>query len=115
MAYYDKGLYFNETITEYEHEKKMVLDIKTDPNKIPPTVMDEHILIGGRHVDILQDVYTLEQLPNGNYLLKLSSHFFINTPFNWYAAIWADYLMSDILDAELQLIQSRATSFPSSQ
>lgn len=114
IAYYDKGLYFHETITEYEHEKKMVLDIKTDPNKIPPAVMDEHILIGGRHVDILQDVYTLEQLPNGNCLLKLSSHFFINTPFNWYAAIWADYLMSDILDAELQLIQSRATSFPAS-
>lgn len=110
IAIYEKGLYFNETITAYESEKKMVLDIKTDPNKIPPTVMDEHILIGGKHVDILQDVYTLEQLPNGNCILKLSSHFFINTPFNWYAAIWAKYLMSDILSGELELIKERTES-----
>jgi hypothetical protein len=108
IATYEKGLHFDETITEYKQEKRIVLDIKTDPNKIPPTVMDEHILIGGKHVDILQDVYTLEPLSNGNCVLKLSSHFFINTPFNWYAAIWAKYLMSDILSAELELIQSRA-------
>lgn len=110
VAYYDKGLYFNETITEYENEKLMVLDIKTDPHKIPPTVMDEHILIGGKHVDILEDVYSLEKLSNGNCRLKLSSHFFINTPFNWYAGIWAKHLMNDILVSELNLIKERAIS-----
>lgn len=111
MAYYDKGLFFDETITEYEIEKRLVLDIKTDPKNIPPTVMDEHILIGGKHVDILQDIYTLEPLPNGNCLLKLSSRFFINTPFNWYAAVWAKYLMSDILNGELELIKGRVAGY----
>ncbi|GAB2807480.1 SRPBCC family protein [Ferruginibacter profundus] len=108
MAYYEKGLYFTETIRKCEPEKLLVLDIKTDPLKIPPTVMDEHIVIGGKHVDILQDVYTLEQLPDGSSRLSLSSRFFINTPFNWYAGIWADYLMSDILHEELNLIKARA-------
>ena len=115
IAYYEKGLYFDETITKYENEKLMVLDIKTDPTKIPPSVMDEHILIGGKYLDILQDEYKLETLPNGNCLLTLSSHFFINTPFNWYATIWADFLMSDILTEELNLINAKATGFNDQQ
>lgn len=107
-AVYENGLYFDETIAQYEHGKLLVLDIKTDPTKIPPTVMDEHILIGGKHVDILQDVYTLEKLENGNTRLTLTSHFWINTPFNWYSGIWSEWLMSDILSGELELIKSRS-------
>jgi hypothetical protein len=109
MAIYEKGLYFEETISAYEHERLMVLDIKTDPNNIPPTVMDEHIVIGGKHVDILQDTYKLEALPDGRSRLSLSSKFYINTPFNWYAGIWSYYLMSDILQCELDLVKERAT------
>jgi hypothetical protein len=109
-AKYEKGLVFDEIITQYEPEKRLVLDINTDPSKIPPTGMDEHILIGGEHLDILEDVYTLEALPDGTTRISLSSHFFIRTPFNWYASIWANYLMKDILENELKIIQKRATT-----
>lgn len=108
FAVYEKGLYFKETISEYIAQKRMVLDIKTDPDNIPPTVMDEHILIGGKHLDILKDVYSLEQLPNGHCRLSLTSRFRINTPFNWYSGLWADYLMSDVLSGELRLVKARA-------
>lgn len=108
-ALYEKGLYFDETITGYIPLKQMVLDIKTDPSQIPPNVMDEHILIGGKHVDILQDTYSLETLSSGRCRLTLSSHFYINTPFNWYAGIWANYLMKDILQEELNQIMARAS------
>jgi hypothetical protein len=110
-AFYEKGLYFDEIISKCEPEKLLTLDIKTDPKNIPPEVMDEHILIGGKHVDILQDNYTLEQLPDGSTRLSLTSHFFINTPLNWYAGIWAGYLMSDILSEELNIIKTRAVKF----
>jgi hypothetical protein len=109
-AVYEKGLYFDETIVAMEPEKRLVLDIKTDPYNIPPTVMDEHILIGGKHVDILQDIYTIERLSDSTCRLNLSSRFFINTPINWYAGIWAKYLMSDILESEIELIKERATA-----
>ena len=108
VATYEKGLIFEEIITKYEPEKLLVLDINTDPTKIPPTVMDEHIVIGGKHLDILEDVYTLQVLPDGKTRLTLSSHFFINTPFNWYSGIWAKYMMRDILENELNIIQKRA-------
>ncbi len=109
-AIYENGLYFDETISKFESEKLLVLDIKTDPNNIPPTVMDEHIVIGGKHVDILQDIYKLEKLSDTSCRLTLSSRFYINTPFNWYASIWAKYLMADILQSEINLINERATS-----
>jgi len=109
-AIYENGLYFDETISKFENEKLLVLDIKTDPNKIPPTVMDEHIVIGGKHVDILQDIYKLEKLSDTSCRLTLSSRFYINTPFNWYASIWAKYLMADILQSEINLINERATN-----
>jgi hypothetical protein len=108
IARYEKGLYFEETIADYDPEKLLVLDIKTDPKKIPPTVMDEHILIGGRHVDILQDAYKIESLPEGKCRLTLTSNFSINTPFNWYAGIWASGLMADILHQQLDLIKDKA-------
>jgi hypothetical protein len=107
-AIYEKGLYFEETISKIENEKLLELSIKTDPKKIPPTVMDEHIIIGGKHVDILQDNYQLEKLSDSSCRLTLSSRFYINTPFNWYASIWASYLMSDILKSEINLIKERA-------
>jgi hypothetical protein len=109
-AIYENGLYFDETISKYENEQLLVLDIKTDPGKIPPTVMDEHIVIGGKHVDILQDIYKLEKLSDTSCRLTLSSRFYINTPFNWYAGIWAKYLMADILQTEINLINRRAAN-----
>jgi uncharacterized protein YndB with AHSA1/START domain len=109
FAVYEKGLYFKETISEYVPNRRMVLDIKTDPDNIPPTVMDEHILIGGKHLDILKDEYNIEALPDGSSRLSLSSRFRINTPLNWYSGLWADYLMADILVGELELVKARTT------
>lgn len=108
-ATYERGLYFDETITQFEREKLLVLDVKTNPKNIPPTVMDEHILIGGKHLDILQDTYTFEKVSDSSCKVTLSSHFYINTPINWYAGLWAKYMMKDILQEEINLIKNRAT------
>lgn len=108
MAYYEKGLYFKETVTNYQPERLLVLRVDANPSATPSAVMDEHILIGGKHLDILEDVYELRTLSGGRTRLALSSRFYINTPFNWYAGIWAHYLMTDILEGELNLIAEPA-------
>ena len=110
IAYYSKGLFFEETITDLIKEKKLVLEITTYPKKIPPTVMDEHILIGGEHLDILEDVYQLEPLKNGKIKVSLSSEFYINTPFNWYSKLWAKMLMTDMLNQQLKRIKRQSTT-----
>jgi len=107
MAYYEKGLYFEETITELIPFEKLVLKIDVDPSKIPATVLDEHIVIGGKHVDVIEDIYTLKENADGTTLLTLSNQYVINTPFNWYAGIWARYLMKDLLKGELNMMKVR--------
>jgi hypothetical protein len=81
-AYYEHGLYFDECIAIIKPERLLLLNIETNPGNVPPNVMDEHILIGGKHVDIIQDSYSLRPLPSGRCQLSLSSRFYINTPFN---------------------------------
>jgi hypothetical protein len=102
LATYEKGLVFMETIRKIEPGRLMVVEIKTDPSKISKAIMDEHIVIGGKHIQLQEDDYQLTPLPNGRTLLSLSSHFSINTPFNWYAGLWAKLLMSDVLKEELK-------------
>jgi hypothetical protein len=105
LATYQKGLTFMETIEKMEPCRLLALKIQTDPSKISKAIMDEHIVIGGKHIKMLQDEYTLEELPNGGTRLSLASRFCINTPFNWYAGLWSDLFMSDILKDELTTIQ----------
>lgn len=107
-AIYEKGLFFDEVIEEIVPFKKLRLKVITQPDKVPPTVMDEHILIGGKYVDILEDQYEVKEVGHNKYEVSLSSHFFINTPFNWYAGIWSKFLMRDVLSKELARIKSRA-------
>jgi uncharacterized protein YndB with AHSA1/START domain len=110
VAYYEKGLYFEETVASYQPARQLVLRVNANPSAVPPAVMDEHILIGGKHLDILEDTYQLTPLAGGRTRLRLASRFAINTPFNWYAEIWAHYLMADILDGELAGLQARAAA-----
>lgn len=108
-AYYERGLYFEETITQYEPEKLLKVAIKADPGHVPPTVLDEHIVIGGRHFKALEDTYQLTPLPNGQCRLQLSGRILINTPFNWYAGLWAKWGLSDLFQHILYRIETRAT------
>ncbi|MCI1187061.1 hypothetical protein MON38_06490 [Hymenobacter sp. DH14] len=108
ISYYEKGLHFQEKIVRLEKERLLVFSVNTAPGQFPPTVMDEHVLIGGKHLDILDDTYQFQTLADGSTRVTLSSRFYINTPFNWYARIWANYLMSDILQGELYSVRARA-------
>ncbi|MBS1663750.1 MAG: hypothetical protein JST68_22085 [Bacteroidetes bacterium] len=106
IAAYEKGLTFVETISRIEPARSLEVSITTDPAQISKAIMDEHIVIGGEHIQMQGDTYTLQPLPGGKTRLSLVSHFSINTPFNWYARIWANWLMSDVLQEELQSLNA---------
>ncbi|MCU0405305.1 MAG: hypothetical protein MUE99_12245, partial [Chitinophagaceae bacterium] len=73
-AIFTNGLVFHETVTDYEHEKKMVFSIKAYPHEIPSTALDEHVVIGGKFFDVLRGTYELERLNDKTYRLHLYSH-----------------------------------------
>jgi hypothetical protein len=109
-AIFERGLVFHETVTEYEPLRQMAFSIKADPDEIPPTAMDEHVVVGGKYFDVLDGRYSLEALENGEYRLHLSSRFVVSTSFNFYAGWWARWIMSDIQENILQVIKRRSES-----
>jgi len=108
-AAYEKGLTFDETICRLEPARRLEVTITNDPAKISKAVMDEHIVIGGEHIRMQGDRYALEPIPGGKTRLSLVSRFSINTPFNWYAGLWAKWLMSDVIREELNSVRQQCT------
>ncbi len=86
----------------------MRFSIKANPYDIPSATLDEHVVIGGKFFDVLNGTYKLEQLSDSTCRLHLYSHFKLTTTFNWYATVWAGWIMDDIQDNILQVIRRRA-------
>ncbi|OOV18265.1 hypothetical protein [Flavobacterium sp. LM4] len=107
-AIFEKGLVFNETVTEYKDLKLMKFRIKANTFEIPSTTLDEHILIGGEYFDMLDGTYELEKIANNQYKLILYSNFSMKTTFNSYAGIWGKWVMKDIQNNILKVIKERS-------
>ena len=82
IARFDRGLFFTETVTELVPLKTLAFDIETDPASIPPSALDEHVLVGGNYFDVLEGRYELVQLSKDSVRLDLSSRFRLSTNFN---------------------------------
>jgi hypothetical protein len=109
-AIFDRGLIFDERVIAYQPYKLMVFTIHANPFQIPSTTMDRHILVGGEFFDVLNGTYQLEPLGNNNYKLRLYSNFKLHTTFNFYADIWAGWIMKDIQQNILKVIKQRSES-----
>jgi hypothetical protein len=108
QAIFSKGLVFKEVVLEYADQKKMHFSITANPHDIPSTTMDKHVVIGGDYFDVLDGTYELEQLSDSVYRLHLYSHFTLKTTFNFYASWWAGWIMKDIQNNILRVIQTRS-------
>jgi len=106
-AVFTRGLVFDEVVADYEDKKKMHFSIQANTYSIPSTTMDKHILIGGEYFDVTDGTYVLQQLNHNTFRLHLYSHFTITTTFNFYAALWAGWIMKDIQNNILQVIKHR--------
>jgi hypothetical protein len=107
-AIFEKGLIFNETVTNYEDQKLMAFRIKANTYEIPSTTLDEHILIGGEYFDMLNGTYELKKIGDKKFELILYSNFSMKTTFNLYAGIWGDWIMKDIQNNILRVIKARS-------
>lgn len=107
QAIFSKSLIFKEVVLEYIDQKKMHFSITANPHDIPSTTMDKHVVIGGDYFDVLDGTYELQRLNDSVYRLSLYSHFTLRTTFNFYASWWAGWIMKDIQNNILQVIQTR--------
>ena len=107
-AIFARGLFFTETVTEVEDEKVLAFDIEADPNSIPPTALDEHVLVGGQFFDVLEGRYEIEKISGSQVRLHLTSKFRLSTGFNFYSGLWSKLIMSDIQKNILRIIKDRS-------
>ena len=106
-ASFKGNVLFTETIDAWEDGRKVSFSIVPNTAEIPPTTMDEHMIVGGKYFNVLRGTYEIEDLGNGRCLLKLSSNHVATTDFNLYAGLWGRVLMGDIQDRILKVIKAR--------
>lgn len=106
-ARFERGLYFTETVTVWENEKKIGFIIQSHPESTPIKTLDTHVVPGGEYFDALYGEYEIVPVNENQIKLKLLSQYRLSTKFNFYAAIWSDFLMRDIQSNILRVIKSR--------
>jgi len=106
-ASFEGNVLFTETIDTWEEGRKVSFSIVPNTAEIPPTTMDEHMIVGGKYFNVLRGTYEIEELGGGRCLLKLSSHHVATTDLNLYADLWGRVLMNDIQYRILKVIRAR--------
>ncbi len=107
LATFERDVSFFEVVTEFEPRRKLSFTIEADPEFIPHTAFDQHIIVGGRFYDVLDGSYTIEETETGCKLILTSNHR-LSTPFNRYAGLWSKWTMNQIQGSILTVIKNRA-------
>lgn len=110
QASFERGLVFTETVDRWEPQQLLSFAIAVAPDSVPPTTLDEHVVVGGRYFDVLRGTYEIQKLSDTKTVLKLASEFRVSTRFNFYSGIWATLLMRDIQNTILQVLKTRCES-----
>lgn len=106
-ATFEKGVFFIETVDDWDPQHHLGFSIRAQTASIPKTTLDEHVTVGGQYFDVLHGDYELEPLPNGVTRLHLQSLHRVSTDLNWYAHLWTDSIMRDLQVRILQVIRDR--------
>ena len=111
QASFTGNLTFTETVNQWELNKDLRFSIRANTESIPPTTLDEHLVIGGQFFDVLDGEYSLEPRPDG-VMLHLISRERLSTHVNPYAGVWTDAVMRAIQKQILVVIRNRCEARP---
>lgn len=108
IATFERGVSFFEQVTEWNEPEKLSFSIHADPDFIPKTAFDQHIIVGGRFYDVLDGTYQIEPTSASSCRLHLTSNHRLSTRFNAYAGWWSVKIMDQIQGSILEVIRERA-------
>ena len=106
-ASFEGGLVFVETITVWEPDRELAFGIEVDPELVPATTLDEHVVVGGPFFETLNGHYRIKPLEEGGVVLHLESTHRLSTRFNFYSSWWSDLIMRDIQNYILVILKER--------
>lgn len=104
---WQRGVKFEEEITSWEPNTHIAWRYKFGPDSFPPGSLDDHIVIGGRYFNLETTSYTLSPEGDGTRLtIEVGTS--VTTNFNWYASLWARFLVDDTAKVILQFYKARS-------
>jgi hypothetical protein len=110
QARFEGNVLFTETVSRWEELRTLEFSIRANTEDIPPTTMDEHMIVGGDYFDVLEGRYDIVELEEGRCLLKLRSTHVSITNFNFLTDLWGRAIMGDIQNRILAVIRNRCES-----
>ena len=108
IARFAKGIRFDERITAIDRPHRLAFSIHANTSEIPPTSLDEHAMVGGKYFDVLSGEFELQPLDASHTRLILRSRHRLSTHFNAYAGLWTDWIMRDVQNSLLTVIEKRS-------
>lgn len=81
---WQRGVSFDEQITEWQPNQKVAWTYQFQPDSFPPGSMDDHVMVGGDYFNLVDTSYTLTPHGKGTRLDVLVDYR-VSTHFNWYA------------------------------
>lgn len=105
---WNKGIIFKEEITTWNEGTGFKYNITVDPKSIPPTTLDEHVMIGGKYFDVIEGSYNISSVTSNRSLVTLSCTYRVTTNLNLYSKLWADFILDDFNEMILEVIKKRS-------
>ncbi len=101
------GVAFDEPILDWQENRYIRWRYVFDQASFPPGTFDEHVLIGGKHFDLLDTSYRLTPEGDGTRL-AIRVSYRISTRFNGYADAWGRVLVGNAADTILGFYKDRS-------
>jgi hypothetical protein len=101
------GVAFDEPILDWQENRYIRWRYVFDQSSFPPGTFDEHVLIGGKHFDLIDTSYRLTPEGDGTRL-AIRVSYRISTRFNAYADAWGRWLVGNAADSILGFYKQRS-------
>lgn len=102
-----KGIHFDQVAETWDPPRRASFRYRFTDDSFPKYALDQHVTIGGRYFDLRDTEYTL--VPRGGATeLRIRMGYRVTTPFNWYAAPMARWLIGDFEETILRFYERRA-------
>ncbi|MBS0241031.1 MAG: SRPBCC domain-containing protein [Proteobacteria bacterium] len=105
---WDRGVNFRGIVTESRPFATIGWRYQFDENSFPPGSMDDHVVIGGRHFDLIDTQFNLVPIATGRTRLEIVSHYRVSTHINFYTVPLARLFARDFTRTILHLYKSRS-------
>jgi hypothetical protein len=103
-AVFNNGLVFTESVTFWDENNQIVFSISQSNNS---SAFAPYSMIGKEYFSVTEMAYWIEPINDNTVILHLKSTHKLNTRFNSYAALWTQWMLSDLQDYVLAMIKNR--------